>query len=150
MAMQVKFPLRYLILGLLVAASHDVGRAAPAEKSLPPWAKIQAAVTGHFAAMADRQPGDLIVRSEVEALLARIPGLSLNYQLEVSEKDYMKELTVHCESEELLDAEVAGKLGRTASKKLNEGLGIRVGFNLLVPGILERSTGKAVRVKKAA
>ena len=88
--------------------------------------------------------------SQVEAVLGQVPGLSLNYQLEISEKDFLKELTVHCESSELLNAPDSAGLSRLASKKLNEGLGIRVGFNLLVPGILERSMGKAVRIKKAA
>jgi phenylacetate-CoA ligase len=88
--------------------------------------------------------------SQVEAMLDRIAGLSLNYQLEITEKDYLKELTVHCESEATLDEEATAKLARLASKKLNEGLGIRVGFNLLAPGALERSTGKANRIRKAA
>ena len=109
-----------------------------------------------LARVKGRSDDMLIVRgvnvypSQVEALLARIPGMSLNYQLEVSEKDYLKELTVHCESETALDEEASSRLARFASKKLNEGLGIRVGFNLLAPGALERSTGKAVRIRKAA
>jgi hypothetical protein len=75
MALQQNFSLRFAapaILGLILAASPGVGRAAPTEKSLPPWAKVQAAVTGHFAAIAGRQAGDLIVRSEVEPLLAKL------------------------------------------------------------------------------
>lgn len=109
-----------------------------------------------LARVKGRSDDMLIIRgvnvypSQVEALLARIPGMSLNYQLEVSEKDYLKELTVHCESETALDEEASSRLARFASKKLNEGLGIRVGFNLLAPGALERSTGKAVRIRKAA
>lgn len=109
-----------------------------------------------LARVKGRSDDMLIIRgvnvypSQVEALLARIQGMSLNYQLEVSEKDYLKELTVHCESETALDEEASSRLARFASKKLNEGLGIRVGFNLLAPGALERSTGKAVRIRKAA
>jgi len=109
-----------------------------------------------LARVKGRSDDMLIIRgvnvypSQVEALLAQIAGLSLNYQLEVSEKDYLKELTVHCESETALDEEAASRLARFASKKLNEGLGIRVGFRLLAPGSLERSTGKAVRIRKAA
>ncbi|NLI95699.1 MAG: phenylacetate--CoA ligase [Synergistaceae bacterium] len=109
-----------------------------------------------LARVKGRSDDMLIIRgvnvypSQVEALLARIAGLSLNYQLEVTEKDYLKELTVHCESEAALDEEASRNLARFASKKLNEGLGIRVGFNLLAPGTLERSTGKAVRIRKAA
>lgn len=109
-----------------------------------------------LARVKGRSDDMLIIRgvnvfpSQIEALLDRIPGLSLNYQLEITEKDYLKELTVHCESEAALDEEASGKLARLASKKLSEGLGIRVGFSLLAPGALERSTGKAVRIKKAA
>ncbi len=109
-----------------------------------------------LARVKGRSDDMLIIRgvnvypSQVEALLAQIQGLSLNYQLEVSEKDYLKELTVHCESETALEEEASARLARVASKKLNEGLGIRVGFRLLAPGSLERSTGKAVRIRKAA
>ncbi len=109
-----------------------------------------------LARVKGRSDDMLIIRgvnvfpSQVEAVLDQIPGLSLNYQLEITEKDYLKELTVHCESEACMGEEAFEALARRASKKLNEGLGIRVGFRLLAPGALERSTGKAIRVKKAA
>lgn len=88
--------------------------------------------------------------SQVEAALAKIGGLSLNYCLEVAERGGMKELSVICESERLLDDEGAEALRADASRKLHEALAIRVGVRVLRPETLERSSGKAVRVVKVA
>ena len=88
--------------------------------------------------------------SQVEAVLGKIEGLSLQYRLDVFQPDGLKELKVLCESECELEEEEAAKMEKKASKKLHENLGIRVGFSLLAPGTLERSAGKAVRVTKVA
>ena len=109
-----------------------------------------------LARVTGRNDDMLIIRgvnvfpSQVEAALAKIGGLSLNYCLEVAERGGMKELSVICESERLLDDEGAEALRADASRKLHEALAIRVGVRILRPETLERSSGKAVRVVKVA
>lgn len=61
--------------------------------------------------------------SQVEAVLGQVLGLSLNYQLEISEKDFQKELTVHCESSEPLNAPDSGRLTRLSRKSSTRGWG---------------------------
>ncbi|MCF7934751.1 MAG: phenylacetate--CoA ligase [Synergistales bacterium] len=84
--------------------------------------------------------------SQVEVALSRVEELALQYCLEVTEKDYMKELAVHCETIEPLSEERTGQIARRALKAIHEVTGIRTSVNLLPPGSLERSAGKAKRI----
>ena len=109
-----------------------------------------------IARILGRSDDMLIIRgvnvfpSQVEVALGRVPGLSLHYFLEVSEKGGMKELTVCCESKTVLSEEAAGTLIRQTATELKDLLGVRVGLRIFEPGALERSTGKAIRIKKVA
>lgn len=109
-----------------------------------------------IARLRGRSDDMLIIRgvnvfpSQVEVALGRVPGLSLHYVLEVSEKEGLKELTVCCEAEENLQGEALEKLRRKALHELQGLLGVRVGFRILNPGSLERSEGKAQRIRKVA
>jgi len=109
-----------------------------------------------IARILGRSDDMLIIRgvnvfpSQVEVALGRVPGLSLHYFLEVSEKGGMKELTVCCESKAPLSEEAAGDLIRKTSGELKALLGVRIGVRLFEPGAIERSGGKAVRIKKVA
>jgi phenylacetate-CoA ligase len=109
-----------------------------------------------IARILGRSDDMLIIRgvnvfpSQVEVALGRVPGLSLHYFLEVSEKGGMKELTVCCESKTVLSEEAAGTLIRQTATELKDLLGVRVGLRIFEPGALERSAGKAVRIKKVA
>ncbi|HPQ37751.1 MAG TPA: phenylacetate--CoA ligase [Synergistaceae bacterium] len=109
-----------------------------------------------IARILGRSDDMLIIRgvnvfpSQVEVALGRVPGLSLHYFLEVSEKGGMKELTVCCESKAPLSEEAAGNLIRKTSGELKALLGVRIGVRLFEPGAIERSGGKAVRIKKVA
>lgn len=109
-----------------------------------------------IARLRGRSDDMLIIRgvnvfpSQVEVALGGVPGLSLHYVLEVSEKEGLKELTVCCEAEEDLQGEALEKLRRKTLHELQGLLGVRVGLRILNPGSLERSEGKAQRIRKVA
>jgi phenylacetate-CoA ligase len=82
--------------------------------------------------------------SEVEHTLLHIDGVAPHYQLVVERPDALDELTVHCEP---LDAGVdRDDLRSRVAHALRERTGISVAVELLAPGEVPRSEGKAVRV----
>ncbi len=85
--------------------------------------------------------------SQVETALGQVEGLSMHYRLDVDERMGLKELDVVCEPEEDLAEESRERLRARASRHLHECLGIRVGFSVAEIGTIERSEGKAVRVR---
>ena len=82
--------------------------------------------------------------SNVEHLLLSVPDVAPHYQLVVDRLGAMDEVTVHCEplSPEV-DTEVLQTMVETV---LREHTGIRITVELLEPGSVPRSEGKAVRV----
>jgi phenylacetate-CoA ligase len=88
--------------------------------------------------------------TQVEAALGRVEGLSMNYTLEVSEKNYVKDLAVSVESTAGLGELEMERLEKQAARILHEALGLRVAVNVLLPGSLERFEGKAKRVRIAS
>ncbi|HEY2603843.1 MAG TPA: phenylacetate--CoA ligase [Thermoleophilaceae bacterium] len=97
-----------------------------------------------------RRDDMLIVRgvnlypSNVEHLLLGVEDVAPHYQLVVERSGAMDELTVQCEPASS-DVDVAA-LGSTVEKVLRENTGIRVKVDVLPPGAVPRSEGKAVRV----
>ena len=82
--------------------------------------------------------------SNVEHLLLTVPEVAPHYQLVVERTGAMDELTVQCEP---VSAEVdAAALRTTVETVLRENTGIRIGVEVLAPGGVPRSEGKAVRV----
>jgi phenylacetate-CoA ligase len=82
--------------------------------------------------------------TEVEAALLGIEGLSPHYQLVVERPAALDELTVVCEpAEDGIDREA---LVAHVAVALLERTGVTIGVNLLEPGAVPRSQGKAVRV----
>ncbi len=82
--------------------------------------------------------------SNVEHLLLTVPEVAPHYQLVVERTGAMDELTVQCEP---VSAEVdAAALRTTVETVLRENTGIRIGVEVLEPGGVPRSEGKAVRV----
>jgi phenylacetate-CoA ligase len=75
--------------------------------------------------------------SEVERVLLEIPGLEPHYQLVVERPRHLDELTVQVEGEARPDHV------RTV---LSRALGINAHVEILRPGSLPRSEGKALRV----
>jgi len=82
--------------------------------------------------------------SNVEHLLMTVPEVAPHYQLVVDRLDALDEVTVHCEP---LSPEVDTEALRTTVETvLQEHTGIRITVELLEPGSVPRSEGKAVRV----
>ena len=82
--------------------------------------------------------------SNVEHLLLSVPEVAPHYQLVVDRLGAMDEVTVHCEPlSPGVDTEV---LRTTVETVLQEHTGIRITVELLEPGAVPRSEGKAVRV----
>jgi len=88
--------------------------------------------------------------SQVEVALGRVPGLSHHYYLEVSEMEGLKELTVVSEMNEAVSEAGMKNLHVETIHNLHSLLGVRVNLRLLEPGSIERSEGKAVRIRRVA
>ena len=88
--------------------------------------------------------------TQVEAALGRVAGLSMNYTLDVSEHNYVKDLSVSVECTQRLCEMEMERLERETRRALHEALGLRVGVRILLPGSLERFEGKAKRVRVAS
>ncbi|HJX47033.1 MAG TPA: phenylacetate--CoA ligase [Gaiellaceae bacterium] len=82
--------------------------------------------------------------SNVEHLLLSVPEVAPHYQLVVERTGALDELTVQCEP--LSAAVDVAALRSTAEKVLREHTGIRIEVEVLEPGGVPRSEGKAVRV----
>ena len=82
--------------------------------------------------------------SNVEHLLLSVPGVAPHYQLVVDRPGTTDEVTVHCEPlSPQVDVET---LRTTVETVLREHTGVRITVELLAPGSVPRSEGKAVRV----
>lgn len=82
--------------------------------------------------------------SEIEHVLLGVDGVAPHYQLIVERPGALDEITVRCEpADERVDRDdLAARLGRA----LREHTGLRMGIELVTPGAVPRSAGKAVRV----
>ena len=63
------------LFGLLVLSGVSRAFAAPKEQPFPAFGAVEQAVGQHFAAMPNYEPGNIIVRREVQPLLARLKQL---------------------------------------------------------------------------
>ncbi len=82
--------------------------------------------------------------SEIERTLLAIPELAPHYQLVVERPGHLDELTVQAE---LREGEAGGeRLAALVGERLGRALGIAARIDLLAPGGVPRSEGKALRV----
>jgi phenylacetate-CoA ligase len=101
-----------------------------------------------MSAVRGRRDDMLIVRgvnlypSEVERVLLAIDGIAPHYQLILRREGALDELTVRCEPA----GAAGGDLRARAEHALREQTGIGIRVELLGPGSVPRSEGKAVRV----
>jgi len=106
--------------------------------------------TARIRGLRGRRDDMIIVRgvnlypSNVEHLLMGVPEVAPHYQLVVEREGAMDELTVQCEPAS--PAADPASLGSAVEALLKEHLGIRVQVEVLAPGAVPRSEGKAVRV----
>jgi phenylacetate-CoA ligase len=103
-----------------------------------------------MGAVRGRRDEMLIVRgvnlypSEIEHTLLHVEGVAPHYQLVVERPEALDELTVRCEPVDAgLDREA---LSARIAHALRERTGIGIAVDLLAPGGVPRSDGKAVRV----
>jgi phenylacetate-CoA ligase len=106
--------------------------------------------TVRMARVRARYDDMLIVRgvnlypSEVERILLNDGGVGPHYQLVVERPETLDELTVSCEPKDL--AADRSALRRRLEQALYAETGLRIAVQLLPPGEVPRSEGKAVRV----
>jgi phenylacetate-CoA ligase len=102
--------------------------------------------------VSGRSDDMLIVRgvnvfpSQVEELLLRVDGLSPHYQLVLSRPHRLDEMTVRVESRSDRDARDRELASLRLCELVKEGLGVTVSCDVVEPGTLRRSEGKAQRV----
>jgi phenylacetate-CoA ligase len=106
--------------------------------------------TARIRGLRGRRDDMIVVRgvnvypSNVEHALLSVPGAAPHYQLIVERIGPMDELTVQCEPARPTVA--AADLRAEVERVLREQLGIRVRADVVEPGAVPRSEGKAVRV----
>ncbi|MBV9450570.1 MAG: phenylacetate--CoA ligase [Streptosporangiaceae bacterium] len=84
--------------------------------------------------------------THIEELVLRVPGLAPHFQIELTTRNHLDELTVHVEARDDLPLEQR----QTATERLValvlDNVGIRVAVSVGDPGTVERSAGKMRRV----
>jgi phenylacetate-CoA ligase len=85
--------------------------------------------------------------TQIEELILRVPGLAPHFQLVLSRPERLDELTVRVESR----SDAAAPASRDASaaelaRRVKETVGVTVSVDVVEPGGVERSAGKAQRV----
>jgi len=84
--------------------------------------------------------------SQVEELLLRVPGLSPHYVLVLTRPERLDDLTVRVESRGAASSEQWAALAAEVTALVKANLGVTVGCEVVAPGTVERSQGKAQRV----
>jgi phenylacetate-CoA ligase len=85
--------------------------------------------------------------TQIEELILRDQRLAPHYQLEVTRENHLDCLTVNVEMrEEAWDQDPAGAAGKQLRHHIKSFIGISTTVNVVAPGTIERSVGKARRV----
>jgi phenylacetate-CoA ligase len=87
--------------------------------------------------------------SQIEHVLSKPEGITLNYQIIADKKGYMDKLEVDVELDEHLvsdDISTLSSLKKSLEHALLNNLYINVEVKLVAPKSLQRSEGKAIRV----
>src|SRR5688572_21005727 len=123
--------------------TRDLTRLLPGEAS--PMRRM-AKITG-------RSDDMLIIRgvnlfpTQIEEQVLKCPGLAPHYRLDVSRPARLDELAVHVECRPGLGVAEAKEAGRDLARHVKECIGVTATVAVEAPGSLERSAGKAVRVR---
>jgi phenylacetate-CoA ligase len=84
--------------------------------------------------------------TQIEELLLRIPGLAPHFQLLLTSRDHLDELTVRVEARAGLDAGQRDAAARELAAQVLSNVGVRVQVAVTDPDTIERSAGKMRRV----
>ncbi len=85
--------------------------------------------------------------SQIEAEILKVDGLSPHFQLEVSQDGNMKTLKVQVEAN--ADADPAAALGQSLLANIKNNVGVSTTVEVVEPGTVPRSQGKAQRIVQA-
>jgi len=111
---------------------------------------------GRIARMSGRSDDMLIIRgvnvfpSQIESILVRIEGVEPHYLLIVDRKDNLDTLEVQVEVDERIfsdEIKVLQTLSRQIEKEIKDMLGVTCTVKLVEPKTIQRSEGKAQRVR---
>ncbi|MCW2544764.1 MAG: phenylacetate-CoA ligase [Frankiales bacterium] len=84
--------------------------------------------------------------TQVEEQILRVEGLAPHYQLHLTRPERLDEMTVRVESRGDLSEEARGALGRQLTALIKDNVGVSVTCDVVPPGSVARSEGKAQRV----
>ena len=84
--------------------------------------------------------------TQIEEVLLRVPGLAPHFQLVLTARDHLDELTVQVEARAGLDAEQRAAAARALTAQVHDHVGVRVQVAVGDPDTIERSAGKMRRV----
>jgi phenylacetate-CoA ligase len=85
--------------------------------------------------------------SQVEEVILGVPGLSPHFLCVLSRPERLDEMTVRVEARpEAASADRREGLGAELAQRLKHALGVNLDVDVIEPGLLERSLGKAKRV----
>ncbi len=85
--------------------------------------------------------------TQVEELILGIPGLSPHFQLVLARPNRLDELTVRVEARpQSSGADERRLLGERLATTVKQRIGVNVSVEVLAPGLIERSSGKAKRI----
>ncbi|MDR3077057.1 MAG: phenylacetate--CoA ligase [Synergistaceae bacterium] len=86
--------------------------------------------------------------TQVEAAVCSVPGLSANFQITAWRERGVENMSFVCERAPGMGPEMCGELERKLAHTLKNFIGVSLPFEILEPGSIPRSDGKAVRVLK--
>ena len=84
--------------------------------------------------------------TQIEEVLLRIPGLAPHFQLVLTARDHLDELTVHVEARAGLGQDQRAQAARALTAQVHDHVGVRVQVAVGDPDTIERSAGKMRRV----
>ena len=84
--------------------------------------------------------------TQIEELLLRVPGLAPHFQLVLTARDHLDELTVHVEARAGLGEDQRAQAARALTAQVHDHVGVRVQVAVGDPDTIERSAGKMRRV----
>ncbi len=84
--------------------------------------------------------------SQIEEIVLKIDGLSPHYQLTVDRDGHMDSLSVCVECRVSLDVSSVNTLGKELQRQIKSLIGVSTAVDVVAPGGVERSEGKAKRV----
>jgi len=106
-----------------------------------------------MAKITGRSDDMLIIRgvnlfpSQIEELILRCPELAPHYRIEVTRPQHLDEVSVHVETRAGVAAENARDAAAELRRLIKDVIGVSVSVQLCDPLSMERSTGKALRVR---